>query len=92
MGQAGSWRTCVHCGTLNAAAEQFCVNCGYALTSGPGSQEQSTSPVVAIAGATGRRVTGALVPGALLSGRYRIVRALGKGGFGAVYQAVDTRF
>ncbi len=92
MGQAGSWRTCVHCGTLNAAAEQFCVNCGYAFTSGPGSQGQGTSPVVTIAGAPGRRVTGALVPGALLGGRYRIVRALGKGGFGAVYQAVDTRF
>lgn len=30
-------------------------------------------------------------PGDLIAGRYRIVRAIGKGGFGAVYEALDTR-
>jgi hypothetical protein len=82
MRQAGSGRTCAHCGTVNAATEQFCVNCGYELTSGPGSQGQAVSPPVAVVSTPGRRVTGALVPGALLGGRYRIVQALGKGGFG----------
>jgi tetratricopeptide (TPR) repeat protein/tRNA A-37 threonylcarbamoyl transferase component Bud32 len=34
--------------------------------------------------------TGLLAPNRLLKGRYRLVRQVGKGGFGAVYQAEDT--
>src|SRR5450631_1033987 len=35
--------------------------------------------------------TGRLAPQALLQKRYMIVRQAGKGGMGAVYEAVDTR-
>jgi len=39
-----------------------------------------------------RRTTGALIAGNLLESRYRVVRLVGKGGFGAVYEARDERF
>jgi serine/threonine protein kinase len=45
---------------------------------------------VAVAGA--RRDTGGLAGGTLIGGRYRVVRLVGKGGFGAVYESVDERF
>lgn len=32
-----------------------------------------------------------LVPNSILQNRYRIVRLLGKGGMGAVYEAIDQR-
>ncbi len=33
-----------------------------------------------------------LQPGTLVDNRYRVVRLIGQGGFGAVYEAEDTRF
>ncbi len=35
---------------------------------------------------------GGLPPATLLDKRYRVIRLVGKGGFGAVYEASDERF
>nr|BBH92745.1 hypothetical protein KTA_09440 [Thermogemmatispora argillosa] len=87
----GGHLTCGHCGTPNAPGEQFCSNCGYTLT-GPPTGGYTALVHPGPPAANNRRITGALSPGELLSGRYRIVALVGKGGFGAVYQALDLRF
>ena len=96
MGQVGAQRACGHCGTVNAAGEQYCSDCGYLLSAGPvrpiiaGAVSTSNAPAAGTPGF--RRITGMLKTGEMLGSRYRIVRLVSKGGFGAVYEAHDERF
>jgi serine/threonine protein kinase len=78
---------------MNAAYDQFCTNCGYALDSGTftNTPAQQNTPASQQQGG-GRRITGELQAGQELGARYKIVQLIGKGGFGAVYQVNDERF
>src|SRR5205823_1906810 len=73
------------CGGANRAGAGFCVQCGRRLgepeitplpTPGPGLLARAPGP-------------GHLLPGALLRGRYQVLRKLAQGGMGAVYEVSD---
>jgi serine/threonine protein kinase len=69
---------CTNCGMANLRQAKFCFGCGKALQSG----------ALAAPGS----LTGLLVHNQELNRRYRIIKQVGKGGFGAVYMAADLQF
>ncbi len=83
---------CDHCGAANRPQASFCVACGRPLLT------QTTRPVPDITGLSASlpsmstTMTGMLAPRHLLKARYLIMSQVGKGGFGAVYKAMDTLF
>ncbi len=69
---------CDACGSENRAQAAFCFNCGQVL--------QARNRTVMLGGPN------ALLPNHLLKQRYRVLARIGRGGFGAVYKAVDLMF
>ncbi|HET8846121.1 MAG TPA: protein kinase [Ktedonobacteraceae bacterium] len=70
---------CDTCGAINRPQANFCASCGRRLHQ-------------AIQGSISNTLTGFLVHHHMLNRRYRVIDQVGKGGFGAVYKAEDTRF
>jgi len=71
---------CPMCGALNAAEAETCFACGKAL---PLAESEAV-------GTKTRTLSGKLLPRQMLKLRFRILKRIGEGGFGAVYQGEDT--
>jgi serine/threonine protein kinase len=70
---------CDRCGAANRAQAAFCAACGQRL-------------YAPLAGTASNSLTGLLIQHHILKQRYCIISQIGKGGFGAVYKAMDTQF
>lgn len=69
---------CDTCGAANRTQARFCRACG--------------QPLLAESDSSSTTLTGLLTPQIMLKQRYIIYGPAGRGGFGAVYKASDTRF
>lgn len=82
---------CDECGAANSEQAAICVACLRSLVASPAASPApftSARPVQVMARLS---ASGPLTPGSLLAARYRILKQIGRGGSGVVYQARDER-
>ena len=82
---------CAQCGTAADPAARYCGRCNSDL-SGPSPEQESIHDLPTVTGTplpTGTASADSLMPGHKFGSRYTIIKKLGAGGMGAVYQAWD---
>jgi eukaryotic-like serine/threonine-protein kinase len=83
---------CDECGASNALQATHCFACNKPLHSSAPSSLSQAQTASSNAALPVNKINNPLAPSYLLHSRYSIVRQVGTGGFGAVYQAKDTLF
>jgi serine/threonine protein kinase len=99
MERLAAGHTCRNCGAKVTAGERFCANCG-SLIAAQQLDEEHYETISLVTSASlieeeemnVRGLAGSTVAGNLLGNRYRVIRLADKGGFGVIYEALDTRF